>query len=125
MLGTYDAGASLAVKDLGKAAAFYGGVLGLQVVKENDYERVYSSGKSTLQVYVSTFAGSNKATAAYWTVDDVEAEVGELRGKGVEFERYADMPGVQLQGDVHVMGDEKAAWFKDPDGNILCIHNHA
>lgn len=125
MLGKYDVGASLAVKDLEKASGFYGGLLGLRVEKEAEYERVYGSGKSTLQVYVSNFAGSNKATAAFWSVEDVDAEVDELRGNGVEFEHYADMPGVQLKGDVHKMGNERAAWFKDPDGNILCIHNVA
>lgn len=124
MLGRYDAGASLAVKDLEKAAGFYGGVLGLHVDKETEYERVYGSGNSTLQVYVSNFAGTNKATGAYWTVDNVDTEVAELADKGVTFEHYSDMPGVRLQGDVHVMGDERAAWFKDPDGNILCIHNN-
>jgi predicted lactoylglutathione lyase len=48
--------------------------------------------------------------------------VEQLKAKGVTFEHY-DMPGVELQGDVHVMGDMHAAWFKDPDGNILNIVN--
>lgn len=123
MLGKYNAGVSLAVKDLGTAAKFYGGMLGLHPKKQNEHEIVYDSGASLLQIYVSNFAGSNKATAAFWEVDDVDAEVTDLRDKGVEFEHYPDMPGVELQGDVHAMGGEKAAWFKDPDGNILCIHN--
>lgn len=46
----------------------------------------------------------------------------ELKDKGVAFEHY-DFPGMVLEGDVHVMGELKAAWFKDPDGNILAIMN--
>ena len=56
-----------------------------------------------------------------WTVgDDVESIARGLKAKGVTFEHY-DMPGMTRKGDVHVAGDMKIAWFKDPDGNILCI----
>jgi hypothetical protein len=82
----------------------------------------YSSGRGGVFVYPSEFAGTNQATAAAWTVEDVEGMVEQLKAKGVTFEHY-DMPGVELQGDVHVMGDMHAAWFKDPDGNILNIVN--
>jgi len=123
MLGKYNVGPVLAVKDLGVAAGFYGGVLGLHPEKQDEQRIVYSSGSSTLEVYVSSFAGTNQATAATWEADDIEAEVAELNGKGVKFEHYTDMPGVKLEGDIHLMGDEKAVWFKDPDGNILCIHS--
>jgi hypothetical protein len=74
-----------------------------------------------LFVYPSEFAGTNKATAAAWNTDNIEAVVDELKSKGVEFEHYPNMPGVSLQGDVHVMGELKAVWFKDPDGSILNI----
>ena len=125
MLGSYDIGPSLAVSDAEVATSFYGGKLGLHVDKEDEQrqEWIYRSGSTTLQVYVSGYAGTNKATAAFWVVDDVEGEVADLRNEGITFEHYPNLPGVQLQGDIHVMGDEKAAWFKDPDGNILCIHN--
>jgi len=56
-------------------------------------------------------------------VDDVEGTVRELKAKGVKFEHY-DMPDMKLADDVHVSGDMKVAWFKDPDGNILNIINH-
>ena len=125
MLGRYNVGVSLAVKDLAAARNFYVDKLGLMVEKENDYESMYSSGHVKLQVYVSSFAGSNKATAAFWEVENIEAEVAQLREKGVVFEHYNDMSGIELQGDVHVMDGEKAAWFKDPDGNILCLHSGA
>ena len=75
-------------------------------------------------VYPSEFAGTNKATAISWGVgDDMEAIISDLKGKGVTFEHYDSLPGVTMQGDVHVMGDLKAAWFKDPDGNILNLVN--
>ncbi|HMI92975.1 MAG TPA: hypothetical protein VK509_16495, partial [Polyangiales bacterium] len=71
----------------------------------------------------SEFAGTNKATNVTWTVgDDVEGTVRQLKEKGVRFEHY-DMPGMTLMGDVHVAGDMKVAWFKDPDGNILNVMN--
>jgi hypothetical protein len=82
------------------------------------------SGNSTIEIYKSDFAGTNKATALTWKVgDSIEEEVKALREKGVEFEHY-EMPGTKLEGDVHVMEGMKAAWFKDPDGNILCLHDH-
>ena len=55
-----------------------------------------------------------------WQVDDIEAEVADLRARGVAFEHY-DMPGMTLEGDIHAGEGMKVAWFKDPDGNILNI----
>ena len=81
---------------------------------------VLESGDSKVNVYRSDHAGTNEATAVTWAVDDIEREVDSLRRKGVMFEHY-DMPGLALEGDVHVGGDMKVAWFKDPDGNILNI----
>ncbi len=81
------------------------------------------SGKSTINVYRSQYAGTNKATAVTWTVgDELDDVVQTLKGKGVKFEHY-DMPGMVRKGDVHVAGDMKVAWFKDPDGNILNVTN--
>jgi hypothetical protein len=76
-----------------------------------------------LNVYTSQEAGTNKATAVTWAVgDQVKDVVRALKAKGVAFEHY-DMPDTTLQGDIHVAGDMKVAWFKDPDGNILNIVN--
>jgi catechol 2,3-dioxygenase-like lactoylglutathione lyase family enzyme len=125
MLGKYDAIPTVAVKNLAAAKKFYEGTLGLkQVDAEGDEVVVYQNGGSRLNVYRSQFAGTNKATAVTWTVDDVEGEVRELKSKGVAFEHY-DMPELKLQGDVHVAkdADMKVAWFKDPDGNIFSIVN--
>jgi catechol 2,3-dioxygenase-like lactoylglutathione lyase family enzyme len=124
MLKDANVGAVIAVKDLQKAKEFYEGKLGLEVDEKDNGDPggvLYKSGSSNLFVYPSEFAGTNKATAAAWNTDNIEAVVDELKSKGVEFEHYPDMPGVSLQGDVHVMGELKAVWFKDPDGSILNI----
>ena len=123
MLGDKDVTAAIAVKDMAAAAKFYGETLGLEKSMETPGGTFYKSGNSGIFVYTSSFAGTNKATYAAWRVNDVEATAAALKDKGVNFEHYPDMPDVKLQGDVHIMGDLKAAWFKDPDGNILNIVN--
>jgi catechol 2,3-dioxygenase-like lactoylglutathione lyase family enzyme len=125
MLSKQDPIATIAVKNLAAAKKFYEGTLGLkQIDAEGDEVVVYESGKSRINVYRSQYAGTNKATAVTWPVDDVESEVRELKSKGVTFEHY-DLPQLKLEGDVHVAdgADLKVAWFKDPDGNIFSIVN--
>ena len=124
MLSDKDAAANIAVKDLQVAKKFYEDTLGLkQAGAEGDELVVYKSGNTMLNVYRSQYAGTNKATAVTWAVgDDVEGIVRALRAKGVGFEHY-DMPDMKREGDLHVAGDMKIAWFKDPDGNILNIIN--
>ena len=124
MLGKQDAVATVAVKNLAAAKKFYEGALGLKPIdSEGEEVVVYESGGSRLNVYRSQFAGTNKATAVTWAVDDVEGEVQALKSKGVAFEHY-DMPGMKRKGNIHIAGDMKVAWFKDPDGNILNLINH-
>ena len=123
MLGDNDAIVTIAVKDLKAAKKFYESTLGLKPdsTRGGDAEVLnYKSGNSPVLVYRSQFAGTNKATAVTWSVRDTEETAKELRGKGVTFEHY-DMPGMTRKGDVHIAGKIKAAWFKDPDGNILAL----
>src|SRR5688572_29075029 len=101
VLGDTDVIATCAVRDIEKAKKFYGGTLGLTSLPSQD-------------------AGTNKATAATWAVNDLEATVQALKAKGVRFEHY-DLPGTERTGDIHGSGKTKAAWFKDPDGNILAV----
>lgn len=124
MLGEKTAAATLAVKDMGAAKEFYEGTLGLIKIDSEDVGgAMYISGDSRVFVYESQFAGTNKATAASWGVgDDLEKVVNDLKSKGVAFEHY-DMPGITREGDIHIMGELKSAWFKDPDGNILNLVN--
>mgnify|MGYP001792519617 CR=1 FL=1 len=122
MLREADVVATVAVKDIVAGKKFYGDTLGLKQTSENPAGVNYQSGSSNLFMYMSDTAGSGRATCAWWGVDDVGATVAELKGKGITFEHY-ELPGVTMQGDVHVMGPMKAAWFKDPDGNVLSIGN--
>lgn len=124
MLSERTAVANLAVRDLTTARRFYEDTLGLPpVATEGDEAVVFASGDSTLNVYRSRYAGTNQATAVTWTVgDELSDVVRELKAKGVVFEHY-DLPGMTREGDLHVAGAFKAAWFKDPDGNILNLVN--
>lgn len=121
MLGDKEAIPTIAVSNLETASKFYQGTLGLKPTPTQEQGVLgYKSGRANVIVYQSQFAGTNKATAVTWAVDDLEAAVRELKGKGVRFEHY-DLPGTSRQGDIHGSGKTKAAWFKDPDGNILAL----
>ncbi len=123
MLGDSKVQPMLPVKDLPSARKFYEETLGLTKVGEMGEEAVsFRSGGTTLVVYRSEFAGTNKGTAALWEVEDVDRTVQELKEKGVKFEHY-DLPGLTRKGDVHLGGPMKVAWFKDPGGNILSVQN--
>jgi catechol 2,3-dioxygenase-like lactoylglutathione lyase family enzyme len=124
MLSDKDATANLAVKNLKIARKFYADTLGLtQVGAEGEELIVFRRGHSTINVYRSQYAGTNQATAVTWTVgNEVEGLVRALKAKGAIFEHY-DMPDMTREGDIHVNGDMKVVWFKDPDGNILNIVN--
>ena len=124
MLRDKNAVANIAVKDLEKAERFYQDVLGLQLIDSNTPEVVvFKSGNSMINVYKSQYAGTNKATAMTWIVgDNIEEVVQALKAKGITFEHY-NIPNITLEGDIHVDGQMKVAWFKDPDGNILNLVN--
>src|SRR5688500_516619 len=112
MLPDANATANLAVKNINTARKIYEGTLGLKPVDaEGEEAVVYRSGKSLINVYPSDYAGTNKATAVTWAVgDEVENVVRDLKAKGVTFEHY-NMPGMKQEGDLHVSGDMKIAWF--------------
>jgi catechol 2,3-dioxygenase-like lactoylglutathione lyase family enzyme len=124
MLGNKDATATIAVKNLETAKRFYEGTVGLRPAGVDEPGVVaYKSGSSTVLVYESQYAGTNQATAVTWVVgNDLDGVVQALKGKGVSFEHY-DLPETTRHGDVHVSGNTRVAWFKDPDGNILSIVN--
>jgi catechol 2,3-dioxygenase-like lactoylglutathione lyase family enzyme len=122
MLGAKEPMATVAVKDLNAAKRFYEGTLGLKPADSQEPEALtYEAGGARLLVYRSQYAGSNKATATTWVIGkDMEKVVQGLRGKGVAFEHY-NLPGLTVKGDIHEGGGMKAAWFKDPDGNIHAL----
>ena len=120
MLSDKDAIATVAVKNLEIAKKFYEGTLGLTKVMENEEVLAFKTGSSTLFVDRSQYAGTNRATAVTFVAEEVDDLVRTLKGRGVPFEHY-DLPHMTRQGDIHVAGQMKAAWFKDPDGNIFSL----
>ena len=124
MLSDKNAVANLAVRDLERARQFYADTLGLEQINSGDTEvAIFKSGNTTLNIYRSDYAGTNKATAVTWTVGDaLESIADALKQKGVTFEHY-DIPDLKQDGDIYSNGKMKVAWFKDPDGNILNLVN--
>jgi catechol 2,3-dioxygenase-like lactoylglutathione lyase family enzyme len=114
--------ATIATGDLVRARAFYEGTLGFSAEMEDPTGGVlYGSGGTRFLLYPSEFAGGAQQTVATWFVDDVDAMVAELAGKGITFEQY-DLPGLKTdERGIAELGPFKSAWFKDPDGNILNV----
>ncbi len=109
------------VADVGRARKFYEGTLGLTPKEEYPAGVIYECGKgSRVFMYPSAGAGTSKASTAFWAVDDVAAEVAELKARGVVFEEY-DVPGLKTVNGIATGGGAKTAWFKDSEGNILAV----
>jgi catechol 2,3-dioxygenase-like lactoylglutathione lyase family enzyme len=123
MLNKYDAVPMVAVKDLAVARRFYEKILGFELVKtEGDDVLQFKTGRTLFGVYRSAYAGTNKATAMMFDVGkELVPLVTDLRKKDVSFLHYDDLPGMKRDGDLHLAGDAKLAWFRDPDGNILSL----
>ena len=117
--------ANIPAADLERAKAFYADTLGLTPSSEfgEGGMLVYrTDGGTTFSVYQTEYAGQAGHTIAQFHVDDVEAEARALQAKGVALETYEGMPGVEWDDGVADMGGMgKAAWFKDSEGNILCL----
>ena len=125
MLKDRNSSAIVAVRDIDRAREFYAETLGLEFAEGGDCDDmlVFRTGATRLCVYTSEFAGTNRANAVVWGVgDELETIVADLRGKGVAFERY-DFEGATFADGIHRFGDFGAAWFKDPDGNILHVNS--
>ena len=107
--------------NIARARKFYEEKVGLVPREEIAGGVVYECGdRSWIFLYHSGGAGTSKASQAFWQVKDVEAEVAELKARGVTFEEY-DMPGLKTVNGVATAGNSKAAWFKDTEGNIMAI----
>jgi catechol 2,3-dioxygenase-like lactoylglutathione lyase family enzyme len=112
----------LPVKDLNRARAFYEGKLGLKPVGlKPDGKFTYDCGSATLALFPKEGGTKADHTAVSFQVPDIAASIAELKRAGVTFEDY-DFPGLKTVGHVCVLGAEKAAWFLDTEGNILCLH---
>jgi catechol 2,3-dioxygenase-like lactoylglutathione lyase family enzyme len=124
MLKDQSSSAIVAVRDLGRARDFYRDKLGLEAVGEQGEDvLVFRTGATRLIVYRSDSAGTNRANAVVWSCgEEIDAIVRALEEKGVAFEHYPNLPGLTIEGNMHVAGAMRAAWFKDPDGNILHLN---
>ena len=111
---------TLPASDLGRARKFYEEVLSFKVLEEDPAGIRFGSGGAEIGVYPSSYAGTNKATAAEFDVDDIDAQMKNLRDAGVTFEEY-DFPGLKTENGVATLGPDKGAWFKDTEGNILAL----
>ena len=109
------------VSDVARASRFYEQKVGLKPKEEYAGGVIYECGKgSWVFMYPSAGAGTSKASTAFWSVEDVAAEVRELKARGVVFEEY-DMHGIKTVNSIATAGGAKTAWFKDSEGNILAI----
>lgn len=113
------------VSNLEKGIEFYEGVLGLPLQQRIEdlpanREARFKVGQTDLGIYESVAAGQSRATLMTFEVDDIEATVDDMRSRGVTFEEY-DMPNLKTENGIATTGEEKGAWFKDPDGNILAV----
>jgi predicted enzyme related to lactoylglutathione lyase len=109
------------VANVARARKFYEEKVGLKPQQEYAGGVIYECGKgSWVFMYPSPGAGTSKASAAFWAVDDVVAEVAELKARGVVFEDY-NTPGIQTENSIATGGGAKTAWFKDTEGNILAV----
>lgn len=123
MLGERPIFAYVPVSDLERGRAFYEGKLELKPLMEVPGAGVsYRCANDTsFFMYLSEGAGTNKASTAFWMVDEIDKEVTQLKERGVVFQDY-DQPGMTKgENNIYEAGPAKAAWFTDPDGNILAL----
>jgi catechol 2,3-dioxygenase-like lactoylglutathione lyase family enzyme len=123
-LSSYKVGPAVAVSDLSRAKSFYEGKLGLKgEAAPEEGAIIYQCAEgSGLYVYEQPqTAGKGAHTLAAWTVPNLEQVVDELTANGVEFEHYDDPFKTDAKGIFDMEGN-KAAWFKDPDGNIFGLN---
>jgi predicted enzyme related to lactoylglutathione lyase len=120
MLSTAPIRAYIPAGNISRARKFYEGTLGLKPKEEYAHGVIYECGGAEVFLYPTSNAGTSKASQAFWQVKDVEAEVAELKARGVTFEEY-DMPGVTMKNSIATGGGAKTAWFKDTEGNILAV----
>jgi predicted enzyme related to lactoylglutathione lyase len=120
MLSAAPIRAYIPVSNLARARKFYEETLGLSPKEAYAAGVIYECGGAEVFMYPTSNAGTSRASQAFWQVDDVEAEVADLKARGVKFEEY-DMPGITMENSIATGGGAKTAWFKDTEGNILAV----
>jgi len=112
----------LPVRDLARARTFYERSLALPAGEERaDGKVVYRCGATEIALFLKPEGTQAKHTALSFQVSNIHAAINLLESRGVVFADY-DLPGLKTVEHVCVLGSEKAAWFNDPEGNILCLH---
>jgi catechol 2,3-dioxygenase-like lactoylglutathione lyase family enzyme len=125
MLTTTKMTTVLPVKDMDRERDFYEKSLGLepQGLLDDDTFIFSSDGSSALELLRRPDATPSQSTAFSFEVSDLDAEMTDLSGKGVKFEDY-DLPGLKTINHVATSDTQRCAWFADPEGNILCLHQN-
>lgn len=111
----------LPAADLHRARAFYRDKLGLEPTIEKPGMLAYSGPSGYIfQIYETSTVGTAQNTQMGWSTSDLDSDVAELRSRGVVFEEY-DLPGLTTVDGIAQVGTERAAWFKDSEGNTIAI----
>ena len=118
MLSKHEIYAMLPVQDMKRARKFYAEKLGLTPKSEMPQGLLYQSMDACFLLFTSSGASTAQFTQAGWTTDNLEAEVVDLKGKGVVFEEY-NLPNLKTVNGIATTGGNRAAWFKDSEGNLL------
>ena len=113
--------AYIPAKNVARARKFYEEKVGLKPGREIAGGVVYEfTGGTACFLYPTPNAGTSKASQAFWQVADIDAEVAELKARGVTFEEY-DMPGMKTHDGIATAGGARSAWFTDSEGNIMAL----
>lgn len=120
MLGRFHIRTTIPASDLDRARRFYAEKLGLQPVGEAADGLEYELPGSSFLLYQTAYAGTAQHTIAEWMVEELDSLMSDMRGRGVIFEDY-DYPTLKTVNGVATFGDQRVAWFKDSEGNILAL----
>ena len=110
----------LPAADLKRLRGFYHDKLGMDPSEEHEGMLMYRDGQAGFDAYETENAGSAKNTQMGWMTDDLDAEMARLRAVGVVFEEF-DIPGMATTNGVVENDGMRSAWFRDSEGNILCL----
>jgi len=120
MLSDLEVMATIPARDINRARKFYTEKLGFKPESETAAGIIFRSKNSLFMVYPTLVAGTAQHTLAGWQTSQLEQDVKDLRARGIVFEEY-DMPGLKTINGIAMTGPDKAAWFKDSEGNVLGI----
>ncbi|MFD4535697.1 VOC family protein [Kitasatospora sp. NPDC058397] len=120
MLGDAPLQAVIPAADLARARSFYTDTLGLKLAEETDEELVCDCGGTQFTIYHTPSGGKAAHTLASFKVADLDSAMSALRERGITFEEY-DFPGLKTVNGIAERDNLRAAWFKDSEGNILCL----